>query len=362
MIAPVSAEGISVTSMRIISRSLQEMQTGVFRTTVSARLPTRGVLSGNVRVVAVSVPDTTVIARIIRFFRTRSVLTRFRDYENINSRVDLYSCTVSACYPFLISIPHGGVEIPRELAGRLALRRREIRYYSDPLTRELYGFGSSVQASIDTPVSRMAVDLNRPPLPLPPRDPDGIIKVRTIDGKAVYREGLFPDMHLIHRLMMAWYFPYHQHIDELIDQRDVKVAFDCHSMLPVGAGEQKDAGRKRPLICLGNNGDRKGRARKGSIATCPEPWIQALADEFRSEFSLDHEVAINNPFSGGFISNAHFWRKGIPWIQIEINRALYEPERAPGIFPSPDSAGPARALRGRIWRVLAAFWDHRNKG
>jgi N-formylglutamate deformylase len=270
----------------------------------------------------------------------------------------VYSGTVTRPYPFLISIPHGGVDIPQELAGRLALHRHEIRYYSDPLTRVLYGFGSSVQAFIDTPVSRMAVDLNRPPLPLPPRDPDGIIKVRTIDGKTVYREGLFPDMHLIHRLMMAWYFPYHQHIDELIDQREVKVAFDCHSMLPMGSDEQKDAGRRRPLICLGNNGDRKGRARKGSIATCPEPWINALAEEFRSEFSLGREVAINNPFSGGFISNAHYWRKGIPWIQIEINRVLYEPEQADGAARSPDSDGPANALRERIWRVLAAFWDH----
>jgi formiminoglutamase len=269
---------------------------------------------------------------------------------------------VTPRYPFLISIPHGGTDVPQELAGRLALSRHEIRYYSDPVTRALYSFGSSFQDFIETPVSRMAVDLNRPPLPIPPRDPDGIIKVRTIDGKTVYREGLFPDMYLIHRLMMAWYFPYHQHIDELIDQREVKIAFDCHSMLPVGSGEQKDAGRKRPLICLGNNGDRKGQAMKGSIATCPEPWINALAEGFRSEFSLGSEVAINNPFSGGFITNAHYWRKGIPWIQIEINRSLYEPERARGAARSPDCDGPVTALRERIWRVLATFWDQHDGG
>ncbi|MGA2121132.1 MAG: N-formylglutamate amidohydrolase [Methanoregula sp.] len=274
----------------------------------------------------------------------------------------VYSGTVTPRYPFLISIPHGGTDIPQELAGRLALSRHEIRYYSDPVTRALYSFGSSVQAFIETPVSRMAVDLNRPPLPIPPRDPDGIIKVRTIDGKTVYREGLFPDMNLIHRLMMAWYFPYHQHIDELIDHRGVKIAFDCHSMLPVGSGEQKDAGRRRPLICLGNNGDRKGRARKSSIATCPESWINALADEFRSEFSLGSEVAINNPFSGGFISNAHYWRKGVPWLQIEINRSLYEPERARSAARSSDCDGSVTALRERIWRVLATFWDQHDGG
>lgn len=274
----------------------------------------------------------------------------------------VYSGTVTLCYSFLISIPHGGTDIPRELARRFALGRDEIRYYSDPLTRELYGFGNSVQAFIDTPVSRMAVDLNRPPLPLPPRDPDGIIKLRTIDGKAVYREGRFPDMDTIHSVMMAWYFPYHQRIDELIDERHVRIAFDCHSMLPVGSDEQKDAGRKRPLICLGNNGDRKGRAKKNSIATCPELWINALADEFRDEFSLEREVAINNPFSGGFIANAHYWRKGIPWIQIEINRLLYDPERASGTGKDPDRYGNVAALRGRIWHVLTTFWDRQERG
>ncbi|MDD1693511.1 MAG: N-formylglutamate amidohydrolase [Methanoregula sp.] len=260
-------------------------------------------------------------------------------------------------YPFLISIPHGGTDIPEELAGCLALTRRELRYYSDPVTRELYGFGSSIPAFIDTPVSRMAVDLNRPPLPLPPRDPDGIIKLKTIDGKLVYREDRFPDMALIHHLMMIWYFPYHQRIDELIDQRDVKIAFDCHSMLPVGSADQRDAGKKRPLICLGNNGDRKGRAKKNSIATCPESWITSLANGFREEFSLDHEVAINNPFSGGFISNAHYWRKGVPWIQIEVSRLLYEPDLVSGPEQSLGCEGQVNALRERIWRVLTGFWD-----
>jgi N-formylglutamate deformylase len=263
-------------------------------------------------------------------------------------------------YPFLISIPHGGTDVPPEINGRLALGCEELNYYSDPVTRLLYRFGDSVGTTIDTPVSRMVVDLNRPPLPLPPNDPDGIIKVRTIDGRIVYREGQFPDMQLIHRLLMKWYFPYHQRIDELIDAHDIQIAFDCHSMLPVGSDTQKDAGRKRPLICLGNNGDRNGRAGKGGITTCPESWINALAKGFREEFSLGPEVAINNPFSGGFISNAHYWRKGIPWIQIEVNRSLYEDSSGTG--PSPDRDEAVGVLRERIWRVLAGFWDRYDDG
>jgi len=238
----------------------------------------------------------------------------------------------------------------------LLLNDEELRYYCDPFTRVVFGYRDRVAAYIDTPVSRMVVDLNRPPLPLPLRDPDGIIKLMTIDGREVYRPGHVPDMHLIHTLLMTHYFPFHHQIDELIDRHPVRIAFDCHSMLPYGSESQKDAGKKRPLICLGNNGDRRGRERKGSVATCSEEWIDALASVFKEEFSLEKEVAINNPFSGGFISNAHYWHKGIPWIQIEINRALYEPDPS-SPRPEEDTRERAIRLREKIWKVLTVFWE-----
>jgi N-formylglutamate deformylase len=259
-------------------------------------------------------------------------------------------------YPFLISVPHGGTTVPDSVRPGLLLTDQELRYFCDPQTRVVFGFQDRVEAYIDTSVSRMVVDLNRPPLPLPLRDPDGIIKLMTIDGREVYRPGHIPDMHLIHSLLMTHYFPFHQQIDELIDRHPVRIAFDCHSMLPQGSENQKDAGKDRPLICLGNNGDRRGRARKGSIATCSEEWITTLAAVFSEEFLLDKEVAINNPFSGGFISNAHFWHKGVPWIQVEINRALYEPVSP---YPRKGEETDQRAigLREKIWKVLTAFWD-----
>jgi formiminoglutamase len=220
----------------------------------------------------------------------------------------------------------------------------------------VFGYKNRVAAYIDSPVSRIVVDLNRPPLPLPLRDPDGIIKVKTVDGREVYRPGQLPDMVRIHSLLKEHYFPYHQRIDELIDHKSVRIAFDCHSMLPYGSKDQKDAGKKRPLICLGNNGDLQGKAKRGSISTCPADWITGIAGIFREEFSFDKEVAINNPFSGGFISNAHYWHKGIPWIQIELNRALYEPDVS---HTSSQKEARARVLwlKEKVWTVLTTFWD-----
>ena len=237
---------------------------------------------------------------------------------------------VKKIYPFLISVPHGGTEVPDSVRPLLLLDNKELSFYCDPCTRSIFGFEGHVADYIDTPISRMVVDLNRPPLPLPPRDPDGIIKVRTIDGKDVYGPGMVPEMNLIRHLLRTHYFPYHQQIDGLIDrqyrQHCLRLPFDASLRLC----RSERSGILRPQICLGNNGDRRGRARKGSIATCSVELIATLAGVFKEEFSFDREVAINNPFSGGFITNAHFWHKGIPWIQIEINRSLYEDEGSSG--------------------------------
>ena len=259
-------------------------------------------------------------------------------------------------YPFLISVPHGGTAVPESVRPLLQMGDEDLRYYCDPFTRIVFGYKNRVAAYIDSPVSRMVVDLNRPPLPLPLRDPDGIIKVKTVDGREVYRPGQVPDMHHIHSLLKEHYFPYHQRIDELIDHEPVRIAFDCHSMLPYGSKDQKDAGKKRPLICLSNNGDLQGKAKKGSITTCSGEWITGLAGIFREEFSFDKEVAINNPFSGGFISNAHYWHKGIPWIQIELNRALYEPDASHALSQK-ETRARVLWLKEKVWTVLTTFWN-----
>jgi formiminoglutamase len=255
-------------------------------------------------------------------------------------------------YPFLISVPHGGTNVPAALRGRLALSEQELLYYCDPATRRIFGYRDRVAAYIDTHVSRMAVDLNRPPLPLPGKDPDGIVKRKTIDGKDVYRPGRFPDMETIRRILVRHYFPYHQTIDELIDTGNVAIAFDCHSMLPTGSCGQNDAGKARPLVCLGNNGNSRGRAKKGGVATCPEATIMGLAAAFREVFGDRGRVAINAPFSGGFIVNAHYWHKEVPWVQIEVNRSLYED----GDARAPDPVR-IRKLKDDVWGSLVRFYE-----
>jgi formiminoglutamase len=79
-------------------------------------------------------------------------------------------------YPFLISIPHGGTDVPDIVRPLFLLDNDELWYYCDPRTRSVFGYKDRVAAYIDTPISRMVVDLNRPPLPLPPAILTGLSK------------------------------------------------------------------------------------------------------------------------------------------------------------------------------------------
>ncbi|MEA3282400.1 MAG: N-formylglutamate amidohydrolase [Euryarchaeota archaeon] len=237
-------------------------------------------------------------------------------------------------YPLLVSIPHGGDTIPPEVADIVSITERDIFFDGDALTREIYGFGKRVDAMTETPIARAIVDVNRASDDRAPENPDGVVKTVTTDGTLVYREGMFPDDALIDELLQRYYFPYHEQLGNLLSNRSIRLALDCHSMLKRSPAASDRPGETRPLICLSNRGDREGMPVGGcGPVTCPPEWIRALAESLGQAFAGEGEVAINDPFAGGYISQYHYERSGIPWIQIEINRKLYlnemyfDPER-----------------------------------
>lgn len=264
-------------------------------------------------------------------------------------------------YPFMLSIPHAGIAVPDELKDSVLLDDNALHYYSDPGSLPLFDFSDRVAAYLDTTISRVFVDLNRPPYHLPPRHPDGVVKLRTVDGRPIYKERAFPEMELIQRLMMRYYFPHHEQLDWLIDNREVQLAIDCHSMLPRGLPGQNDAGKVRPDICLGNHGGKDGYARPGRLTTCPAKWIQTLAVSFQASLPRDVTVGINDPYAGGFITLSHYWHRGVPWIQLEINRSLFEKA-----ISGPDQGvilddERIRELHECIWNALTGWWETRSE-
>lgn len=216
--------------------------------------------------------------------------------------------------PILLSIPHGGMRKPSELEGHLSITNRDLFDDSDPFVVELYDLGNKVERVIKTDIARAFVDLNRSLQDMPPDNPDGLIKSKTCYDKPIYANGQEPNDSLKTMLIELYYLPYHQAIQKNIDDLDLQLCLDCHSMASVAPYFSPDKNNsKRPKFCLSNNDGQ----------TSSQEMIEFLADSISESFSIDRqEISLNDPFHGGHITKT-YGNKPIPWIQVEMNRDLY---------------------------------------
>ena len=215
--------------------------------------------------------------------------------------------------PFLISIPHSGINVPDELKDRICLSKKDLFDDSDAFTREIYDIGDWTKKIIYTGIARAFVDTSRPVDTLPPEFPDGVIKSKTCYGKFIYKKGQEPNKSLIQTLIHKYYHPYHKQIIQSINEPDIKLALDCHSMAEIAPTISPDTGSKRPWITLSNV----------SCRACSYEIIKILAECFQEVFKIaPSDVCLNNTFEGGYITKK-YGNNPIPWIQIEISRAFY---------------------------------------
>lgn len=261
--------------------------------------------------------------------------------------------------PILISVPHGGDQIPPELLERVALTKEEIFEAGDALTRQIYSLKHEVLAYLDTPIAQAFVDLNRSPDMRPPQFSDGVVKIETANKIPIYNSGEYPEECLIEKLLKNYYFPYHDVLEALQTNKNIVVALDCHSMMAEAPAKSSKPGEKRPLICVSNRGDQNGCPRdEATPITCPPETIQFLAKCFRKVFAdEDGEVKINEPFCGGYIVQVHD-KGNIPWIRVEINRKLY---LAPPYFDAEQrTVSPKRIfeIREKLLTVTKMFLNY----
>ena len=214
--------------------------------------------------------------------------------------------------PFIISIPHGGALCPPEVENLQVLSAYDLFDDMDPFTNEIYDI-SDIATCVKTDIARAFIDLNRPLTALPPQNPDGIVKSTTCYQKEVYKNGLFPQGNLFHKLIDKYYHPFHNQINQLANSGRYKLILDCHSMAEYPPPIAPDTNTRRPLI---NLGDFHGKS-------CNRETTLLLKKSFLDTFKLkDTDVSINQPFAGGYITQK-FGNKPIPCIQIEMNRFLY---------------------------------------
>ncbi|MBF0450325.1 MAG: N-formylglutamate amidohydrolase [Candidatus Magnetomorum sp.] len=217
--------------------------------------------------------------------------------------------------PVLISIPHGGTYIPEELKGSIQLSPLDLIDDSDAFTREIYDIKERATSVIKADILRAIVDLNRSIDQRPPDFPDGIIKSHTCYGKQIYHKGKEPDSNQINDLIQSFYQPFHESLKNAqVQLTDViELALDCHSMAAIGPEISKDQGKNRPLMCLGNLWGQ----------SCSDDAMNHLADCFCQSFGFKStDIQTNQPFAGGYITQT-YGKQTIPWIQVEMSRALY---------------------------------------
>ena len=209
--------------------------------------------------------------------------------------------------PLLISVPHSGLTVPPEVEPYCKLNRQQIIEDGDEGAAEIYhGLRDHVAVFVTTAVARAIVDMNRAEND---RRPDGVVKTHTCWNVPVYRE--FPPPDVVEMLLDRHYRPYHALLRELA-KLGVRLGVDCHTAAAKGPPIGPGPGVERPWICL-SNGD----------GTCPEDWIESLADCFARAFGCD--VAVNDPFEGGYIIRSH--ASELSWVQLELSRAPFMPKQ-----------------------------------
>ena len=215
--------------------------------------------------------------------------------------------------PFALSIPHGGVETPKELLELVIATPEDQREDIDHLTREIFGVPEGmVAAQTQFSTARTFVDLNRHPGDWGPENADGVIKTHTHLDRPVFSR--YPDEDTIGVLLDRLYKPYHETLASFVADPEIVLLLDCHSMAPYGLSVSPDQrGQPRPSINLGHQGGK----------TASLELVRTLQEVMAEVYEIDPvEISIDYPFNGGYISSKHNSPR-CPAIQVEFNRAFY---------------------------------------
>lgn len=232
--------------------------------------------------------------------------------------------------PVLISIPHGGTVVPKEVREIFLLEEQEVLRDGDTWTREVFDFGEKVMALIDTETPRVVVDLNRGKTDLPPENFDGVVKTKSVFLNPVWKSPKGLDEKQRKILLAKYYDPYYAKISKALNNPEIKLGLDCHSMLPEDPFDQ--TAKKRPLFCISNRGGKEGEFINEKLSG-PQELLLQFKELLEAEFGKG-SVRLNDPFKGGYLTKHFGMQKNIPWIQLEVNRNLYLPAKG-AITPVP---------------------------
>ena len=263
--------------------------------------------------------------------------------------------------PIAIIIPHGGLAVPPELKGRVALTPEQIFNEADAYVDEIFDFQDRVRHWLNFPYARGILDVNRPDdASLHHRLGDGAIKLQSSYGVPVFHEGQEPDLELVNMLISKYWRPWHEKLTAIVDDPAVKLVVDCHSMAAVGPASYEDPLALRPRVSASNLGDEQGEPREswGHITAPPaavrffgERVAKLLAD-IPDLTETGAAYAINAPYLGGWAMRLYGGAYR-PWLMMELSRGLYIGKQDSDTPIVPPNHQLLRDIGERAWQAIA---------
>ncbi|MGE0734938.1 MAG: N-formylglutamate amidohydrolase [Alphaproteobacteria bacterium] len=263
--------------------------------------------------------------------------------------------------PVVFASPHSGRDYRADFQAGVRLDPLTLRQSEDCYVDRIFAAvvaGGAPLIAAEFP--RAYIDPNREPFEL---DPDmfadalpdyvntasprvaaglGTIARVVSTGNEIYRRKLrFAEA--LERINRC-YRPYHRQLTELVEatrsQFGMCLLIDCHSMPSVGGPMDRDSGRRRVDVILG---DCHGVACDAGLVAHVEQFFEALR----------YGVRRNLPYAGGFTTR-HYGtpRAGVHGLQIELNRGLYLDEAT--LDPRPYMATLSQQI-GTLTDHLARF-------
>lgn len=220
--------------------------------------------------------------------------------------------------PFILSIPHCGVDFPDEIKSHYNQDLIAQPDDTDWFLEQLYDFASELGITIiHAKYSRWVIDLNRDPNSQPLYNDGRIITALTpvtdFLGNSIYKQPSFePNKAEVERRLETYYWPYYNKIEELInsfksDYKEV-LFWDAHSIRSFVPTIRKE---KFPDLILGNNDEK----------TADSKFIASTLKSLKkSTFQVNH----NTPFKGGHLTR-YFGKpeENVHALQLEMIKTLY---------------------------------------
>ena len=241
--------------------------------------------------------------------------------------------------PILISIPHAGTHIPKDIACNftpLAQHMPDVDWHLPLLYDMARTFSATTLAATHM---RYVIDLNRAsdhsPL-YPNQDTTALCPIDTFDKHAIYSSGKEPNLQEIQNRINNFWQPYHTKLEAELNRihslHGIALLWDAHS---IASHVPRFFSGKLPDLNFGT-------AKSQSCAASLEVAIASLMQQSAPAQKFSH--VFNGRFKGGYIT-CHYGQptKNVHAIQLELSQCTYMQETSPYTYNS-DSAKNLKLL------------------